>query len=211
MAVRVRCKQKLFDQITDWVWPHLTGDEPHRPTDQDRFSSEHIESLDKASKIFQSCLVEEKERNNSVESRLMALLTLISVLSAVIAASLAAAATTLSMVKEDEKIFAFLAVILVFYVALQILCSLLAVVSGLMRSCYKNLSPNEIVPQGREASDVYQIRLLNLQVNNLCFNEWVINKRVGHMQVSLTALRNALIAIFPLVIVILVFAAFRLA
>ena len=101
--------------------------------------------------------------------------------------------------------------ILVFYVAMQILRSLWATVAGLMRKPYKQLSPAGIVPQDGEAREAYRIRLLNLQANILCWNDWVVDQKVSDMAVAHTALRNALTAIFLLAVLALVMAVVNLA
>ena len=140
----------------------------------------------------------------------MALLTLTSVLSAGVAAGLAAA-TTVGRVEDDAKLFAWLGAILVFYVTMQILRSLWATVAGLKRRSYKQLCPIDIVPQDDESSETYRIRLLNLQVNHMWWNEWVVNDKVSDMEVAHIALRNALTVVFLLVVLALVIAAVQLA
>ena len=206
----VSLKRKLFDRIPAWVWPRLTGDAVPAPKDENYYSAKHAGSLVEVSSILLSRLAQVEERGRSVESKLLALLTLTSVLSMAVAASLAAA-TTLGTVKEDAKLFAWFAVFLVFYAAVQILRSLWATVAGLVRRPYKQLSPADIVPQDGEANEWYRVRLLNLQINHLCWNEWVIDQKVSDMAVAHTALRNALTVVFLLVVLALVIAAVQLA
>ena len=201
--------RKLYERIPDWVWPHLTGDVEPAPTDQDLFSAEHDESLNEIANIVSSRLVQLEERIKGVESKLVALLTLTSVLSTAVAASLAAA-TTLGRVEEDAELLAWCAVFLVFYASIQILRSLWATVDGLVRRGYKQLSPDDIVPQGGEANDAYRVRLLNLQANHLRWNEWVVNEKVSCMAVAHVALKNALTVIFLLVLLTLGIAAYHL-
>ena len=157
-----------------------------------------------------SRLSQADERVRTVESKLMALLALASVLSVAVTASLAAA-TTLGEVDEDAKVFAWVAVALVFYVAVQLLCSLRATVAGLMRRSYKQLSPEDMVPERSETSEMYRIRLLNLQVNHMRYNEWVVNDKVGQMAVAHAALKNALTATFALIVLALAIASVQLA
>ena len=209
--MRVSVIRKLYERIPDCVWPHLTGDVEPTPEDQDIFSAEHGDSLEVITSLLSSRLVQLEERIRGVESKLLALLTLTSVLSTAVAASLAAA-TTLGSVKEDAKLLAWFAVFLVFYAAIQILRSLWATVDGLVRRGYKQLSPDDIFPQSDEANDAYRIRLLNLQVNHLNWNERVVNEKVSCMAVAhtATALKNALTAIFCLVLLTLGIAAYHL-
>ena len=199
-----------MDRVPDWIWPHLTGDEEPTPPDKNYFGKEHIGNLDSISRVLSSRLAQVEERTRIVESKLVALLTLTSVLSTAVVAGLAAA-TTLGTLREDARSLAAIAVILVFYVAAQLLFSLWATVAGLMRRGYKQLSPHQIVPQNDENGEMYQIRLLNLQANHTYWNEWVIDQKVSQMAVAHVALRNALTATFALIVLALVIASIQLA
>ena len=209
MALCLNVMRKLYERVPDCVWPHLIGDVEPAPTDQALFSAEHSKSLDEITSIVSSRLVQLEERIKGVESKLVALLTLTSILSTAVAASLAAA-TTLGRVEEDAKLLAWCAIFLVFYASVQILRSLWATVAGLMRRSYKQLAPAAIVPQGGETGEAYRVRLLNLQVNHLCWNEWVVNQKVSDMAVGHTALKNALAVIFLLILLALVIAVVHL-
>lgn len=209
MAMCLSFVRKLYDRIPDWVWPHLTGDVEPVPEVRATFSVEHRDSLDEISGFLSSRLVQLEERVRGVESKILALLTLTSVLSTAVAASLAAA-TTLGTVEEDARFLAWIAGFLVFYASVQVLRSLWATVDGLVRRGFKQLSPDDIVPQSEEANDAYRIRLLNLQVNHLNWNEQVVNEKVSCMAVAHTALKNALTAIFFLVLLALGIAAYHL-
>ena len=79
-----------------------------------------------------------------------------------------------------------------------------------LKPTFKQLSPSDIVPHDGEDSEAYQVRLLNLQVNHLCWNEWVISQKVSDMAVAHTALRNALTGVFLLVFLGLVIAVVHL-
>ena len=151
--------RKLSDRLCDWVWPHVTGSQVAAPDCQDYFRIEQAGNLDDVSNILATRQSQVDERVRIVESKLVVLLTLTSVLSAAVAASLVAA-TTLGTVKEDFKPFAWVAVFLVFYVAVQILCSLWATVTALMRRSFKQLSAEDIVPLDSETRDAYRVRLL---------------------------------------------------
>ena len=201
--------RKFYERIPDFVWPHVSGDPEPEPTGQEFFSIENSANLDVANSVLSSRLVQLEDRIRGVESKLTALLTLTSVLSAAVAASLAAA-TTLGNIDEGVKLLVWFAAFLVFYAGIQILRSLWATVDGLARRAYKQLTPDDIVPQNGESNDMYQVRLLDLQVNNLNWNEWVVNEKVSCMAVAHTALKNGLTAIFFLVLVTLGIAACHL-
>lgn len=202
--------RRFYDRIPDWLWPHLTGSEVPPPEPVDNFDVQHVDKLADASELLSARLGQVDERVRNVDSKLVALLTLTSVLSTVVAASLAAA-TTLGNVGEDAKLLAWIAVALVFYANLQILLSLRSTVGGLKGRSFKELTPNDFVPGDEENTEEYRIRLLNLQVHNMCWNEWVVDQKVSDMAVAHRALRNALTAVFLLVLLALAIAISHLA
>ena len=205
----MRLTRWLYDRIPDWMWPHLTGDEEPAPKDHNYFASEHIALLDEARGMFASRLARAEERGRIVESKLTALLTFTSVLSAAIIAG-SAAAFTMGRVEEDVELFAWVIMPLVFYVAMQLLRSLWATVAGLVRRGFRELSPSDMIPGDAETRDAYLTRLWNLQANFMRFNEWVINQKVSEMAVAHAALRNGLTATFILVALVLVVASVHL-
>ena len=210
MAMRIGRWRRFWNSSLDWIWPHLTGEAASAPEDQDHFDITHPVEFDDVNSVVGSRLAQAEERIRSVESKLMALLTLASVLSVAVTASLAAA-TTLGEIDEDAKVFAWIAVALVFYVAVQLLRSLWATVAGLMRKSYRQLSPEDMVPECNEAREIYRVRLLNLQLNHMRYNEWVVDDKVSQMAVAHTALKNALTATFAIILLALGVASVELA
>ena len=203
-------KRRLYNGIPDWIWPHLIEDVKASPYDQEYFSVKHGGLFDEVNGILAIRLAQVEKRTQIVESKLVALLTLTSVLSVAVTASLAAT-TTLGTVDGGAKILAWLAVCLVFYVALQLIRSLWATVTGLVRKEYRQISPEEMTPRHCETAAEYRVRLLNLQVSCMRFNESAVDQKVSEMAVAHVALKNALTACFPLTILVFVIAVFRLA
>ena len=202
--------RKLYDLIPDWLWPHLTGDPIPAPNDHEYLSNEHSGLLNEVNRNLSSRLAQNEEHARSVDSKLLALLALASVLSVAVTASLAAS-TTLGRVEEDAKIFAWVAVVLVLFVAMQVLRVLWATVAGLVRRSYRDLSHRDLIPAVSETINEYQLRLLNLRINCMHFNEWVVDHKVSELAVAHTALRNALTATFALILLALVIASIHLA
>lgn len=190
--------------MLDWFWPRQSGPEEPQPNAKDFFSAEDTDNLNAVDQVMSFRLAQVDERTRTVESKLVALLTLGSVLTTVVAAGLAAA-TTFGALADDDLWFAIPAMLLVVYVALQILRSLWATVNGLMRRGYLQLRPDDITPRANEDIGVYRIRLLNLKANHMNQNEWVTNQKVGNMAVAHIALRNALTATFGLIVLTLAF------
>lgn len=196
MAKRLNRMRRFCDRIPDWIWPHLTGDAEPQPQNLDYFSAKQAHLLDHVERILASRLAKVEERVQSVESKLMSLFTLTSVLSAAFIAGLAAS----SVLGAAEEAIKIVAVFFVLYVVLQLWFLLRATLAGLERKSYKELSPEDIVPRDGEACDAYRVRLLNLQVNYMLLNEWVGNQKVSKMAVAHEASKNALHAIFILIV-----------
>ena len=202
--------RRLYDLILDSIWPHLRGHPDSQPEDRDSFEAQPAEFLNEVERILASRLIQVEKRDHAVESKLIALLTLASILSATVIVSLAAA-TALDKAKGIPSIFACVAVIIVLYVVVQLLCLLLATVSGLKRRSYRQLSRADITAKDSETSEEYRVRLLNLQVNYMYSNECEVNQKVSAMAVAHIALRNALIATFALIVLAAVIASVHLA
>lgn len=194
MAGFKRHLKRWYDKFPDWIWPHLTG-EPEPAPDDERLS---VETADKAlleavEQVLERRIGQVDERLRNVETKLAALLTLTSILSAAVTASFAAASTI-----EIQDAFPLLPVsitlVLVFYLAINLLRSLWATVSGLMRRGYKQLPYENIIPEGEEDPMNYKARILKQRLNHAKWNDWVLNQKVSEMAVAHAALRNALSA-----------------
>ena len=98
------------------------------------------------------------------------------------------------------------AILIVFYILAQILCSLMATLRGLTRRGYRQLVPSKIIPLPGETGDAYRIRLLNAWAQAIAYNDWVVGGKVSEMAVAHVALRNALCGIVPLLCVAAVLA-----
>lgn len=193
--------RKLYDRIPDWIWPHLTGNQVSCPEDEALLAPRHARHLDDINHNLEFRLSQAEQRIRSVESKLLAMLALASILSLTVTAGLAIS-ISLDTVVEDDKLFAVTSVCLVFYVAVQLLRSLWCVVSGLMRRSYKVLSPQDMIPKNYEDAVTFRSRLLNLQLNNMNWNEWVVDQKVSEMAVAHEALKNVLRATFILILLI---------
>lgn len=201
--------KKWFDQVPDWLWPHLTG-EPHSPSSDEPELSPCDESLlNDVEHILGKRMAQVDERLRNVETKLLALLTLTSVLSAAITATFTVA-LNMNIPDDFPHVLFWLILILVFYITINLLRSLWATVSGLIRRGYKQLHWKEIVPREREDSKSYKMRILTQQIDHIKWNEWVIDDKVSQMAVAHEALRNALAATGGIILVALVTSIIRI-
>jgi len=182
-----------LDITVDWVWPRLTGKPVPSPDDHLLITTTDLALLNEIENTVEKRIDQVDERIRTVETKLVALLTLTSVLSAAVTAGFATA-STMQIQRGFPLIPVWLTLALVFYIALMLLRSLWATVAGLMRRGYKQLTCEEIIPKDKENKIRYKTRLLNQKLNHVNWNDWVVNHKVSEMAVAHTALRNALVA-----------------
>ena len=205
-------------RIPDWLWPHLTGDEIPAPNDQDCFGEQHIDLVDCVGQIITFRLTQAEDRSKTVDSKLASLLSFVSVLTAAVVGSLAVATTLgeaqLRVVSHPgiDTVLSFsVPVLLLIYFIVQIMRSLYATVGGLRRRGYRQLSRADFAPSDGESGNEYRARIVNLQLNCMMQNEWVVSRKVDQMEIAYIAVRNALPAAIIIIVVSLVFAVHRLA
>ena len=190
---------KLSNRVLDLVWPHLTG-EPEPPPQPDTFDSKSIDQavLAHAEMELREREAQVTERARNVDTKLAAMLTLTSVLSAVSIAGLTVAwAADLDGLSKTPM---YVGLLCLFYIAIQLIRSLWTTVGGLMRRDYKQLNSEQIDPKQGENEMSYRSRLFEARREFVAWNDWSVNTKVSEMAVAHTALRNALTATAVLVI-----------
>jgi len=191
------------------VWPRLT-DKPVPPPDEQLIITTNDKALlDEIENTIEKRTSQVDERLRSVEIKLVALLTLTSVLSVAVTASFAIV-STMQVQKDFPIIPMWLTVVFVFYIAMNLLRSLWATVSGLMRRGYKQLTCEEIVTKVNEDLINYKTRIINQGLNFIKWNDWMLDQKVSEMAVAHVALRNALAATGGVILIALATAAIRL-
>lgn len=198
-----------LNNIVDWVWPRLSEKPIPSPDEQLLITITDEALLDEIENTVEKRTSQVDERLRNVETKLVALLTLTSVLSAAVTASFAVA-STMQIQKDFPIVPVWITIALVFYIALNLLRSLWATVSGLMRRGYKQLTCKDIIPKDKEDKIRYKARLLNQRLNHVEWNDWVVNQKVSEMAVAHTALRNALVATGGVIFLALATAVLRL-
>ena len=193
--------------MADWIWPRLEGKAEEEPDSQCYFDSRHAELVPVIESSIRTLAEQAEERFRTVERKLIALLTLTTVLGAAVTASLLGV-TVLDQVRDSwyTRSGTVVAIILVSYILVQILRSLMVTLRGLTRRGYRQLVPSQIIPISGETGYAYRIRLLNSWARAITYNEWVVGGQVSEMAVAHVALRNALWGTVPLLCVAVVLA-----
>ena len=182
-----------FDNAVDWIWPRLTGKPKPSPDEHLVITTTDEDLLHEIENAVDKRTGQVDERLRTVETKLASLLTLTSVLSAAVTAGFVAA-STMQLQKGFPIIPVWITLILVFYIAMNLLRSLWATVTGLIRRGYKQLTCEDIIPKDKEDHLCYKTRLLNERLNHVKWNDWAVDRKVSEMAVAHTALRNALFA-----------------
>jgi len=201
--------KRWCDKVPDWIWPHLTGEPEPAPDEQLSVETDDKALLEAMEHVLERRISQVDERLRNVETKLVALLTLTSILSAAVTASFATA-STMEIQNDFPSPPVSITLVLVFYLAINLLRSLWATVSGLMRRGYKQLPYEDIIPEGKEDPINYKARILNQRLNHAKWNDWVLNQKVSKMAVAHVALRNALSATGGVILMALVTALLKL-
>ena len=191
----------------DLIWPVLTGDED-KPENVVCLRLENIGLLTEVERVADKRIAEADERHRHVERKLLALLTLTTVFSAVITAGVLAAATL--SVAKPHRFIALLTIFLVAYIVLQLALTLFATINGLMRRGFHQLGTEDIPPVKTDSAEEYRLRILNKRVDYMFKNERTVNQIVSQMAVAHVAIRNALGATLILTISASITAVWRL-
>lgn len=197
---------ELCDALLDFVWPRLVGDPPKGPEPRCLVESSFVDQLEHHLDRSED---RERESIRSVESRLIALLTLSSIPSVAVVAGL----TFVFNFSESDDITrlpAVLVIVIVSYIAIQLLRTLWCALGGLTRRGYSEISADALLANESESCEEYRIRVGNSRLYNLEHNGWVINQKVSDMAVAHKAYSNALLGAFILVTLTLSLALFRI-
>ena len=209
MAGCMKRLRKWLDRVPDWLWPHLTGDPIASPCGQREVGPLEDATLAAAERAVEQRLGRVDERLRAVESKLVAMLTLTSILSAAVTAGFAAV-STLRPQAGSPRIPLAVGLLLATYTIVNLLLSVWSTVSGLMRRGFGEISYADLAPREKESEIEYRTRIVNRHLNHAEWNDWVLDQKVSELAVAHVALRNALSATGGLIIVGLVVALLRL-
>ena len=200
---------RVYNFVPDWLWPHLKGNKKDPPEYQchGRIAGSLLDQVERQLDLKGTV---QRERIRAVEAKLMALLTLSSILSAGIAAILTAVAT-LAQIEKLPTVPSLITIFLIYYVALQLWRALWSAIAGLTRRAYKALSIDELLPvvTGEELGE-YRNRILNIHLYILDYNSWVVDQKVSDMAVAHRAYQNMLGGTLVLVVVTLIIVAVKI-
>jgi hypothetical protein len=199
--------RNVISVLRDLIWPSidpLTKEQANRQ--QERWSSEpeadrlllidlrrrDSKQIEGAFEQVSQLVKEEKERGDSVSSRLTSILGMISVSAAISLGVLTAVVRGgLSTIPRG---LAILVACLAFYSIAQLCCSLLAALRGLSRRSSYSLTLSDVLPKKLESWGTYRVRHIDELLKVLKDQDSANNERVNNMAVAHVGLRNFLCA-----------------
>lgn len=164
------------------------------------------ETLEAAYALLKDELKVEEDRSKVVEAKLQGILSLVPLAMTIVFAVV----TYLIGGKTGGVSAKILKVEIVgaFYLALQILRALLAVISGLSSRNYAYLQIEDVIPKQGETKEAYLNRTCKDVFDIICLNREVTNGKLNQLNLGHTAIRNAVWGLFTVIGVMLVLAAF---
>ena len=165
-----------IEWVLDRIWPRIYGNEAE--PDQTPSGIPDIAFLDRVEKEIENLVVQEDERVQIVDRKMMSLMTFGSVASSVIIAGTIGAATlNIPTNAWGLKVLATIAVTFSIYIAVQLLNVVVNVTAGLSARAYKTQKIESAIPGEGEKTEAYQRRLIISKVQILRQNEWQTNRK----------------------------------
>ena len=184
---------KKIKQRAEWTldrfWPRIYGETEPRQQPQ---VMPDIDYFDVVEKAVGNLMIQADERAQTVDRKLLSLMTFGSVASSVIIAGTIGAATlNIPSNTWTLKALAAVAVSLGTYIAVQLLNVVTNATIGLSARDYETPSEESIVPLEQETKAEFLKRQIAIKMSALNQNEWQTNRKVDKMKVAHEALKNA--------------------
>ena len=151
-------KENFRDKLSDWIWPRRTGPRESQPKGECApDGSEEI--LIKVEEYARAFATREEEREKTTDRKLFSLFSISSVASSVIIAGLIGAATvTLPETTSGLKYLVTPAIVLIGYIALQLLIAVGNTVQGLSARGYLSANADSVLPNEEDDKGKYMAR-----------------------------------------------------
>ena len=193
----------LLEFVVDRVWPVASGPRAQSNVPPALPDGIHATAIACAEKVYEKRLEDIDRRFEGINARLLPLLALSSILSALLVAGIPLALTARAQDVESYQIVTVAS--LAVYVVVQLIRCLFAVIGGLQRRTFRSLSLQDMDPLVGDDELVYRRRLLDTKRRQIAANDASVDEKTTEMAIAHVAYQNAL---FALLIIVLVSAAF---
>lgn len=208
--LRTRGAKKLkgaFYWLRDWIWPMLEPSVRAADTEPGAGWPETVpstvEALEASYSLLKDELKAEDDRSKVVEAKLQGTLSFVP-----LAMTVVFAAVTFSVGRKAGEASSRVIIAEVagaFYIALQILRALLAVINGLSSRDYNYLRVEDLIPKQGEARETYLNRTCKEIFEIIRLNREVTNEKLSQLNLGHAAIRNAVWGLFLAIGAILTF------
>lgn len=207
LKARLKC---LKDQAIDFIWPRLTGPQEKPPELDEQPHVISGELLEVVEKILVHRMVQAENRTVTVDRKLLSLFRLTSLLATLTAVTLAGAARFIPTNKGAEQAFVWVAIWLILYAMIQLICAVNATIQGLEASGYASQTKGTILPLDRERALAYRRRQVRDVMYLIEQHEWATNRKVSHMLIAHRAIRNSVLPLVGLIVTATVLVSMKL-
>lgn len=186
--------------VSDWLWPHVTGEAEVEPVGLSLLSNAPTDAhLDFIEREVREAGARETERNQSVQSRLTALLGLSSLLASLTSGMVGLALTSFPIDVSRVQLAAI--VLVLSYLALQFVAAMFRTARGLLPRRVGEIQPEALDPEENETAIDFRRAILSTHRSNLLKTRWSTNRRMEEMTCAVLALRNASMGAMGLMLV----------
>ena len=177
--------------VWDCFWPTIEdSDTPDHSRDPAPWTSQIILACQAIDELASA----ERERCRLVDAKLQALIPLAPVVVTLIVAFV----TFLIRNPPPYLVGSVVVVVVAIYVALQLIRTVFAAVTGIQRKAFMALSIEDVTPKGQETEEEYRVRITNEKTRCLAGNTRVIDYKVTQLAVAHRAIKNALFGLLIL-------------
>ena len=190
----------MWNQVSDFIWPRIIGkvpQPPKPPTQPHRIPTEFLDQVESTAlrRMAQS------ERNMEVvNSRLLSLFRLTSLLATLTIAILVGASQLNVPDGNLERWLTGIAVGFIIFAMVQLLCAVLAAIRGLDAKPYLYQTTEGILNLEEETIEMYRRRQISDLLHMIEQHDWTTDRKVDQIAIAHTALRNSSIPLAVMVI-----------
>ena len=190
----------IWNQASDFIWPRIIGKVPQPPNPPTQPHGIPTELLDQVEATALRRMAQSERNMDVVNSRLLSLFRLTSLLATLTIAILVGASQLNGPDGNLERWLTGIAVGFIIFAMLQLLCAVLATIRGLDAKPYLYQTTEGVLNQDKEPVEMYRRRQISDLLHMIDQHDWTTDRKVDQIAIAHTALRNSSIPLAVLVI-----------
>ena len=190
----------IWNLVSDFFWPRIVGEVPQPPNPPIQPHEIPIELLDQVEATALRRMAQSERNMEAVNSRLLSLFRLTSLLATLTIAILVGASQLNRPDGNLERWLTGIAVGFIIFAMLQLLCAVLATIRGLDAKPYLYQTTEGVLNLGEEPTETYRQRQIADLLHMIEQHDWTTDRKVDQIAIAHTALRNSSIPLAVLVV-----------